>query len=644
MTREVPPWARFADAVLLREAALCRVVSGVPPRDDAGLYVGDEEIDALLRTVPGRDGPPDQVADRIRAALDPAIGLARQRLRAWHEHNDDPLARVARRCRLPGAGVETLALLTAAEVDPQRQRTVCYVQDSIHLPRPTLAGVERMLGRAALHTLASSGPLSRLGLVAVDESGPWAARMCAVAPRVLWAALGADAPDGDLPPDAVLRLPVPGTNPDPPGLLLVSGADPESRRTAAQQLLPGRPMLCSSIPGDDPQWRALVREALVRGASVLLEVAVPLDRTARARILAAPEVDWVLSSRGEIPVEAVPGRPWREVAVLDGVADDTDWLGRFGALPATPVRLSREQLRLVAASAGGDIDRLGPAIRRLAGGHLDQLAVRVRPRRRWPDLVLPEHQTAQLRRLAVRHRHKSTVFGRWGFPADPSDGVVALFAGPSGTGKTLAAEVLAAELGLDLYKVDLSGVVSKYIGETEKNLERIFTAAAAGDLVLFFDEADALFGKRSEVSSSHDRYANIEVAYLLQRLETYDGIVVLATNLQRNIDEAFLRRIGTVISFPAPDEAQRRRIWELVFPPDAPVVDLDVDFLARQFAVPGGIIRSAAVGAAFAAAERDVPISMDLVALSLKQEFGKLGRLSTETEFERYYEVVRNGR
>jgi SpoVK/Ycf46/Vps4 family AAA+-type ATPase len=232
------------------------------------------------------------------------------------------------------------------------------------------------------------------------------------------------------------------------------------------------------------------------------------------------------------------------------------------------------------------------------------------------------------------------VYGRWGFATSPSAGVVALFAGPSGTGKTLAAEVVAGELGLDLYKVDLSAVVSKYIGETEKNLERIFSAAAAGDLVLFFDEADALFGKRSEVSDAHDRYANIEVAYLLQRLETYDGMVVLATNLQRNIDPAFLRRISVAVDFVPPEEPQRRAIWAHVFPSTAPLADLDLDFLARQFKVTGGVINNAALGAAFLAASEAAPISMRHVVLSLEREFQKLGRLRTEKEFARYFDLV----
>jgi SpoVK/Ycf46/Vps4 family AAA+-type ATPase len=239
-----------------------------------------------------------------------------------------------------------------------------------------------------------------------------------------------------------------------------------------------------------------------------------------------------------------------------------------------------------------------------------------------------------------RCRHRGTVYQRWGFPDLPSSGVVAMFSGPSGTGKTLAAEVVAGSLGLDLYKIDLSAVVSKYIGETEKNLERIFGAAAAGDLVLFFDEADALFGKRSDVSDAHDRYANIEVAYLLQRLETYDGLVVLATNLQRNIDQAFQRRISISVDFDTPDEPQRRAMWALAFPATAPTKEIDVDFLARQFPVTGGIIHNAALAAAFLAADEGGPVTMEHVVRALTREFRKNGRLRTKAEFDRYFHLV----
>jgi SpoVK/Ycf46/Vps4 family AAA+-type ATPase len=286
-------------------------------------------------------------------------------------------------------------------------------------------------------------------------------------------------------------------------------------------------------------------------------------------------------------------------------------------------------------------DDLDAAIRRLAAGHLDSLAVRIEPRRTWDDLVLPPHQTRQLKELVARYRLGWRVYEEWGFRPLPSSGLVALFAGPSGTGKTLAVEVIGGALGLDVYKVDLSTVVSKYIGETEKNLEKIFSAAAAANLVLFFDEADALFGSRSEVSDSHDRYANIEVAYLLQRLEQYDGLVVLATNLRSNIDEAFLRRIHVSVEFRDPEEAERLRIWSLSFPSAAPTEDLDLPWLAKQFRIAGGNIRNAAVAAAFIAAEAGRPIGMQDVVLGLDREFEKIGRLRTPADFGKYYPLLR---
>jgi SpoVK/Ycf46/Vps4 family AAA+-type ATPase len=217
-----------------------------------------------------------------------------------------------------------------------------------------------------------------------------------------------------------------------------------------------------------------------------------------------------------------------------------------------------------------------------------------------------------------------------------------LFAGESGTGKTMGAQVLGAELGLELFRVDLATVVSKYIGETEKNLERIFSAADGSNAILFFDEADALFGKRSEVSDSHDRYANIEVAYLLQRMEQYPGAVILATNYKRNIDDAFIRRLDFVVDFPFPEAEDRRRIWSLVIPDAAPLADdVDLDFLATQFKLSGGAIRNCSLAAAFQAADGDTEIQMRHLVRAVAQEYAKQGRLTLEADFARFHEFVR---
>jgi len=248
-----------------------------------------------------------------------------------------------------------------------------------------------------------------------------------------------------------------------------------------------------------------------------------------------------------------------------------------------------------------------------------------------------------LREVAARARHRDTVLTEWRMRrgGGRGHGVTALFAGDSGTGKTMSAEVIAADLGLDLYTVNLATVVDKYIGETEKNLERIFAEAGGVNAVLFFDEADAIFGKRSDVKDAHDRYANIESAYLLQRLETFDGLAVLATNLRANIDEAFTRRLDAIIDFPAPTAELRRQLWVQCLAPPLPVGVVDLDFLAESFELAGGNIRSAATTAAYLAAAEGSAVSMAQVIAAVEQEYRKLGRLVLEREFGHYYADLR---
>jgi SpoVK/Ycf46/Vps4 family AAA+-type ATPase len=236
------------------------------------------------------------------------------------------------------------------------------------------------------------------------------------------------------------------------------------------------------------------------------------------------------------------------------------------------------------------------------------------------------------------------VYGDWGFDRKLSTGkgLNVLFAGPSGTGKTMAAEIIASELGLDLYKIDLAAIVSKYIGETEKNLDRIFREGQTSNAILFFDEADALFGKRSEVRDSHDRYANIEMAYLLQKMDEYEGAVILATNLRKNMDEAFARRMHFAVEFPIPEEADRYRIWQNIFPREAPLAtENDLSFLARQFKITGGNIKNIALSAAFLAAQDGRCITMENIIWATKREYQKMGKLCTENDFAHYFELVK---
>ncbi|NJK51775.1 MAG: ATP-binding protein [Leptolyngbyaceae cyanobacterium SU_3_3] len=266
---------------------------------------------------------------------------------------------------------------------------------------------------------------------------------------------------------------------------------------------------------------------------------------------------------------------------------------------------------------------------------LDELAQRMDSTATWQDLVLPDPERQVLRDLATQLKQRTKVYEQWGFGGSSKRvlGISALFAGASGTGKTLAAEVLAQELQLDLYRIDLSAVVSKYIGETEKNLGRVFDAAEVGGVILLFDEADALFGKRSEVKDSHDRYANMEVSYLLQRMEAYRGLAVLTTNFKGAIDQAFLRRIQFVVQFPFPDVSQRAEIWQRVFPQQAPTQDLEPTKLAK-LNIAGGNIRNIALNAAFIAAEANEPIQMIHVLQAARSEYIKLERPLTDAEIK----------
>jgi AAA+ superfamily predicted ATPase len=267
---------------------------------------------------------------------------------------------------------------------------------------------------------------------------------------------------------------------------------------------------------------------------------------------------------------------------------------------------------------------------------LSTLATKIRPRYGWEDIVLPPDTRQQLQEMVNMVRQRPLVYGQWGFDRKLAlgKGLNALFAGESGTGKTMSADIMAGQLGLDLYKIDLSTLVSKYIGETEKNLNRIFTEAATSNAILFFDEADAIFGKRSEVKDSHDRYANIEISYLLQRMEAYDGVVILATNMRSNLDEAFTRRLHFIIEFPFPEAADREVIWRVNFPPETPLAaDVDYRLLAERFRLAGGNIRNIIMAAAFLAAEAGEAVAMAHLLHASRREYQKMGRLIDEALF-----------
>lgn len=290
-------------------------------------------------------------------------------------------------------------------------------------------------------------------------------------------------------------------------------------------------------------------------------------------------------------------------------------------------------------TAGADscapLDRLMAAARDVSCQHLNRLADAIEPVRRWSDIVLPEPTMIQLHELCARISTRHEVLDDWGFAARLANGTGCntLFAGPPGTGKTLAAEIIAAELGLNLYRIDLASVVSKYIGETEKNLSRIFTAAEQSNAVLLFDEADALFGKRSAVHDSHDRYANIEVSFLLQRMEQYDGVAILASNLAQNLDDAFVRRLAFTVHFPFPTAELRERIWTGVWPAETPLAEcVDCTWLAQAFKLSGGHIRNAALAAAYLAASEGGSVTLAHVRRAVRREFQKMGKALSDAE------------
>jgi ATP-dependent 26S proteasome regulatory subunit len=354
----------------------------------------------------------------------------------------------------------------------------------------------------------------------------------------------------------------------------------------------------------------------------------------------------------ELPIPDAASRTaaWARIAANgNDFAPDVDWRELAFKFRLTPGQMrdasiaARNLALLRAPGSPITLDDLYAGCRLKSNRKLSTLACRLSPRRNWSDITLPAHSLLQLREICDQIKHRRLVLTEWGFEGrhPMGQGLCALFYGPSGTGKTLAVEVLARELKLDAYKVDLSTVVSKYIGETEKNLSKVFQEAETSNAILFFDEADALFGKRTEVKDAHDRFANIEINYLLQRMEEFAGLVILSTNLRKNIDEAFFRRMQVAVEFPFPGEGDRYAIWKQHLPERAPVADdVDFQFLAGRLNVPGGSIRNIVVNAAFLAAANSGVIHMRHFIRAARREYEKIGRLCTEADFTPYHHFL----
>ena len=445
-------------------------------------------------------------------------------------------------------------------------------------------------------------------------------------------------------------------------LIELNGPDPEALREVAAQaaaaLSINAVLLASAdIPAAATERDALSvlvqREAALSRAAILIEfdsdwpagrawaTAAFVDSLAAPVILLSPESLRLrtVNPTFRLAVDALTAEEQRAlweralgdaVGKLDGELDQA--LQQF-RLDTRGIRAGGAQVRASLERDRNAAGILWRSCRSQSRARLEDLAQRIRPRADWSRLVLPDSQTTLLRQIALQMRQRSRVYADWGFEKLCSRGlgINALFAGPSGTGKTMAAEVLARELDLDLYRIDLSQVVSKYIGETEKNLHRVFDAAEDGGAILLFDEADALFGKRSEVKDSHDRYANIEVSYLLQRMEEYRGIAILTTNQKDALDRSFLRRLRFIVTFPFPDAEQRVRIWRGIFPGETPTAGLDIKRLA-QLNIAGGNIRNIALNAAFLAADRGGPVRHDEIRRAAHHEYGKLDKTLSERE------------
>jgi hypothetical protein len=418
----------------------------------------------------------------------------------------------------------------------------------------------------------------------------------------------------------------------------------------------GLELVTANPPTEEHTVGLMGREAALLGLAYHFDAGGDARRAGLADMLPRVEAPVVVScdemldcARDLVHVDLPAAGPavqeaiWHQAlgpAVRLGDGDLARLVQQFDLDPETITRIAREAKRQAVLSTGDPaavprFDDLWSVCRARVRRRGKELGNPGSPRARWADIVLPDHLREQLTELADQAAQRSVVYERWGFAEHLQRGraITAMFAGPSGTGKTMAAEVLASHLRLDLYRIDLAGVVDKYIGETEKNLRRVFDAAEDSGAVLFFDEADALFGKRTDVRDSHDRYANIEVDYLLQRMEAYRGIAILATNRKSLLDPAFLRRLRFVLDFPFPDARSRGRMWRQAFPDQAPLGDLDWDALTR-LELTGGSIRTIAVNAAFLAARAGQEIGMVHLLRAARREYAKLDRLIDGADFE----------
>jgi ATPase family associated with various cellular activities (AAA) len=605
---------------------------------------------------------PDAEVTRARAEVD----------RLLAEEPRPALATLATLLGLSGFECDTLLLCAAVELDPAIAGLCARAHGSAGMNYPTFGLALNLFDDAAWDVLSPQRGLRHWRLVEINQPAgqPLVTSALRADERVANHIKGLNYLDDRLEPlvtpvEADLGTPLPPSqravveeivrqweNGSP--AVQLAGAYPASKRLVAAHAAAALGLVTYRLPaallprqpGDlDNLSRLWERESRLLPLALYLdadddELTGPdqepplgrfLGRSGGAVFLAVRESRSEVGRRSvvldvEPPVPAERADVWR--GALESAQDElVETLSAQFALDVPAIHR-------IADAAAGDPDAAWRGCLNTTRPRLAALAERLQPRVGWDDIVLPESELALLRQIAAQVAHRGTVYDTWGFGEKVTRGlgVSALFSGPSGTGKTMAAEVVANHLGLDLYRIDLSAVVSKYIGETEKNLSRMFDAAEGGGAILFFDEADALFGKRSEVKDAHDRYANIEINYLLQRMEAYRGLAILATNMRTALDTAFLRRLRFIVSFAFPGIEQRKAIWEKAFPPNAPRGELDFGRLAA-LQVSGGITRNIALNAAFLAAGAGTEITMPLVLAAARTEFRKLELPFKETDF-----------
>jgi hypothetical protein len=652
-----------------------------PEPDDRfrGLYLSPEKLDRLVSPQTAQTDPGPSAAAQLLAQVESEADRAEAagdvlRLR-WLQWSFG----------LTDLDVGILLAALAPDLDPRYERLFGYLHDDVSRRR---ASIGLALELAGAHPLASQArarfepdaPLRAHRLLAiVDDDRPFLSRALRVADRVVHHLLGDDTPDPLLAP--LLESPAPCLAGDPPALAQsfrngVTLCYVREKRGASGRSLAAAAFAEVGMP-------AVVVDLTRLGNRDVEEVAYAARREARLRrggLVAGPveeiaahgheavgrfcDPGWGVAIVGErswdpawspvtpLLVEAPTAAPELASQLWSALLGDTAGPGLDIAETTATFKLSPEQIERAVTSSVAQAsyenvpvgtEELREGARSQNASGLERLAHRIRPSVGWDDLVLPRQPRLFLEELSIRARLRPMVLDRWGMREGGrrGEGISALFAGPPGTGKTMAAEVIANDLGFDLYTIDLATVVDKYIGETEKNLDRIFSEAERVNGVLFFDEADALFGKRSDVKDAHDRYANVETAFLLQRMEAFDGVAVLATNLRSNLDEAFARRLDAVVDFPVPDVTHRRKLWERALRPGVPRSDdLDLEFLATAFELSGGYIRNIALAAAFMAAAEDRPVEMADLIRGTQREFVKLGRLCLESEFGRYFGLL----